>query len=122
MTLPLDEDLFQRVSDLGSTHAAAGRTLNTVGVSALPVLDLRGPPARAQVGLELDDVADDDWTAYQAVGQAAHFLQYGGVLAPSATGDGLVLAVYEGRVSRGQLLLEQSEELSETRYRALSEQ
>jgi len=103
-------------------RAAPGRTLNTLRVRALEVLDLREPAARAQVGLELDDITDDDWTACQAVGESANFLQLGGVLAPSATGVGLVLAVYEARVAPGQLTLEETKPLTDTLYLKLSGQ
>lgn len=69
--------------------------------------------------LELDDITDDDRTACQAVGQCADFLQYGGVLAPSATGVGPVLALFEARVAPGQLTFEHSEPLTEELYREL---
>ncbi len=45
------------------------------------------------------DVADDDWTACQAVGHAAWFLGLDGVLAPSASGRGHVLAAFETRAA-----------------------
>lgn len=82
---------------------AASRTLHTVAVQKLPVLDLRDDAARQKVGLDLADIADDDLTACQSVGQAAHFLNFGGILAPSATGIGLVLAAFESRLRPGQL-------------------
>lgn len=89
-------------------------------VSDLEVLDLREPPALNRVGLELDDITDEDWTACQAVGQSADFLQYGGVIAPSATGVGRVLALFEARIVPGQLAVEHSEQLTEALYRELS--
>lgn len=180
MTPPLDEDIVQRVNDLGSTpwsgttyrHVTRGRdplagagalrfggrwnpqgafsvvylaqptaacmgelerlaqpngvtvaeflraprTLSSVQVHALPVLDLQTDQALAQVGLERGDIADDDWTACQAVGQAAHFLNYAGVLAPSASGVGLVLAAFENRAAPGQLTLRESVPLTHELY------
>lgn len=82
---------------------AASRTLHTIAVEKLPVLDLREDAARQKVGLDLADIADDDLTACQSVGQAAHFLNFGGILVPSATGIGLVLAAFESRLRPGQL-------------------
>ncbi|TCU43324.1 RES domain-containing protein [Curtobacterium sp. PhB146] len=73
--------------------------LHTVAVTELQVLDLTGPAALDRLGLTLDDIADDDWTACQAIGQAAWFLGLGGVLAPSASGAGLVLAAFETRAA-----------------------
>lgn len=94
----------------------AKRTVHTIGVHSLPVLDLRDDSARARVGLELSDISDDDWTACQTVGHAAYFLNFGGVLAPSASGVGLVLTAFESRVSPGQLIVESSEQLTRALY------
>lgn len=91
----------------------AGRTFHTIEVDQLPVLDLRDEDARTRVGLELADIEDDDWTACQAVGLAAHFLNFGGVLAPSATKAGLVLTAFESRVQPGQLAIASSETLTD---------
>ena len=93
--------------------------LHTVEVQNLPVLDLRSSDALDQVGLSADDIADDDWLACQSVGHAAWFLQVGGLLAPSATGSGWVLAAFETRVEPGQLHVESSEPLTPELYRSL---
>lgn len=66
-----------------------GLELHTLDAHDLRVLDLRSDSALNQVGLTTDDIADEDWTACQAVGHAAYFLDYDGVLAPSASGLGL---------------------------------
>jgi len=110
----------QNVTTDDLLRATPGRTLSTVVVRDLAVLDLRDPSAREQVGLDLDDIADDDRTACQAVGQSADFLQLGGVLAPSATGGGLVCAVFESRVAPGQLSVAESRPLTEELYRELN--
>lgn len=94
----------------------AGRTLHTIAVRDLSVLDLRTAAACARVGLEPDDLADDDWTACQAIGHAAHFLNIGGVLAPSATGTGLVLTAFEARLRPGQLVIDLSQPLTAELY------
>lgn len=80
-----------------------GYELHTIQIADLSVLDLRTEDALAAVGLNLDDIADDDWTACQTVGHAAWFLELQGVLAPSASGEGHVLAVFENRTHAGQL-------------------
>lgn len=73
--------------------------LHTVSVTDLQVLDLTQAAALDRLGITLEDIADDDWTACQAIGQAAWFLGLGGVLAPSASGAGLVLAAFETRAA-----------------------
>jgi RES domain-containing protein len=90
----------------------AGRTFHSIAIDRLPVLDLRDEDSRTRVGLELADIEDDDWTACQAVGLAAHFLNFGGVLAPSATKTGLVLTAFESRVQPGQVAIASSEPLT----------
>lgn len=73
--------------------------LHRINVEQLPLLDLRDAEALEQLGLTAGDVADEDWTACQAVGHAAWFLGLGGVLAPSASGAGFVLAAFETRAA-----------------------
>lgn len=93
-----------------------GYVLHDIEVVDLPVLDLRTPAALAFVGLSVDDIADDDWAACQSVGHAAWFLEYAGVLAPSATGDGHVLAAFEHRIQPGQIAVLESRPLDLETY------
>lgn len=97
-----------------------GRELHTMEVRELPVLDLTSAKALDHVGLTLEDVEGDDWTACQAVGEAAHFLAMAGVAAPSATGVGLVVAAFEDRVKPGQLAHRLTISLDEATYERLS--
>jgi RES domain-containing protein len=82
--------------------------LHTVIVTELVVLDLTTEGALAAVGLALPDLSGP-WPPCQAVGAAAHFLRLGGVLAPSATSNGVVIAVFESHVVPGQLELDSTE-------------
>lgn len=50
-------------------------------------------------------------THCQQIGHAAWFLHFDGVLAPSATGRGDVLTLFEGRLAPGKLTLSTSEKL-----------
>lgn len=84
------------------------RALHTLIVTELVVLDLTTAGAMAAVGLALPDLSGP-WPPCQAVGAAAHFLRLGGVLAPSATGSGVVVAVFESHVMPGQLELDSTE-------------
>lgn len=111
---------LQRLTDAAGTDPLAllrrGYALHDIEVMALPVLDLRSPEALECVGLSAEDVTDDDWSACQAVGHAAWFLEFGGVLAPSATGDGHVLAAFEHRIEPGQVTVLRSRPLSPEMY------
>ncbi len=113
---------FDRMAQAAAIDPTAmirrGYVLHTIAVTELPVLDLRSPEALSFVGLSMEDITDDDWSACQAVGHAAWFLEFGGVFAPSATGDGSVLAAFEGRVQPGQLSLTSSRPLDEPTYRS----
>ncbi|MBM7781814.1 RES domain-containing protein [Arthrobacter tumbae] len=86
----------------------------------MPVLDLRAAEMLEQVGLTMDDIAGDEWDACQSVGHAAWFLEFGGVLAPSATGRGYVLAAFEDRVEPGSIAVVTSAPLNPTLYNELS--
>ncbi|WEG08921.1 RES domain-containing protein [Microbacterium horticulturae] len=96
----------------------ASYTLHEINVTNLPVLDLRDEHALAHVGLTLADISDPDWTACQAVGNAAWFLGLGGVLAPSATEEGVVLAAFEARIV-GHLTVAKSEPLTPELFETL---
>lgn len=58
------------------------------------VLDLRGPEAREAVELTDRRLKSDDPALCQEIGAAAHALGLEGLVAPSAAGDGTVLAVF----------------------------
>lgn len=96
----------------------AGYDLHTVDVEGLLVLDLREPEALRHVGLTIEDVLDDDRTACQAVGHAAWFLDLEGVIAPSASGDGLVVTAFEMRLRPGTLEVAASVPLDAVEYAA----
>jgi RES domain-containing protein len=99
---------------------AAGRTLHKISVTNARLLDLRTADNLRAVGLADTDIVDDDWGACQTVGHAAWFLGLDGVLAESATGQGLVVTAFEARLGPGKLDLVESERLEEPTYRRLS--
>jgi len=108
----LAESAGVSISDL----LRAPRSLHTIEISEAPLLDLRDNDALQYVGLSLDDIRDDDWTACQTVGHAAFFLELAGVVAPSATEEGLVVALFETRLLPGQLRVVESAPLTESTY------
>jgi RES domain-containing protein len=75
----------------------------------LPVLDLTAGGLE-RVGLDEGDLLSNDWNGCQLVGQAAHFLGAGGLVANSATKKGLTIAVFETRV-HGELKIVGEEQI-----------
>jgi RES domain-containing protein len=67
-------------------------------VALSAVLDLRDPTARASVELGEAELRSNDAAKCRQIGEAAHYLGLEGILAPSATGEGTVLAVFFDRL------------------------
>jgi RES domain-containing protein len=65
------------------------------------VLDLREEQVRADLGLTDAIIRSDDPSRCQLVGDAAHYAGFEGILAPSATGTGEVLAVFTDTLVAG---------------------
>jgi len=89
------------------------RDLHVVEVRGIEVLDLTARSSAEQAGLSSEDLNARTWDKCQEVGRAAHYLGLQGVMAPSATGIGVVLAIFEATLRRGQL------EVTETRLLGL---
>lgn len=92
----------------GAALSFLPRAIHRIAVTNLRVVDLTSDAALYAVGLVRTDLAGD-WSLCQAVGAAAQFLGLGGVVAPSATGAGLVIAAFETHIEPGQLALEYTE-------------
>lgn len=88
------------------------RVLHRIEVAGAKVLDLQSEAQRSDVGLAESDISDSDWTICQQVGPAAWFLGFQGVIAPSATGRGKVLTLFEGRIDPGQVQIAASDTLT----------
>jgi RES domain-containing protein len=88
------------------------RDLFTIQVNGASVIDFTEPGALERVELATVDIESDDWTPCQTVGGVAHFLGLQGILAPSSTGEGVVLAVFEGKLGTDQLVVVRSQALA----------
>lgn len=77
------------------------RRVQEYGVVLQGLLDLRDPDTRAALGLSDAALGGDDPSLCQAIGDAAHYAGFEGVLAPSATGTGEVIAVFTDRMMPG---------------------
>lgn len=107
MYLGIDEPVvigeFRRLVDRQARTVAdfLPRTLYRYELDVRNLLDLRSEAALESVGLALADTRADDLAACQRVGEAAHHGGREGVLAPSATGIGDVLALFIDRLEAG---------------------
>jgi hypothetical protein len=71
------------------------RTLCVIEADLEAVLDLRSGDSLSTVGLTFEQLSSYSMRECQRVGEAAHRLRLEGILAPSATGTGEVLAIFE---------------------------
>ena len=78
------------------------RRVHIIAVTNLAVVDLRSDEALLSVGLDRNAIGGN-WGPCQAVGDAADTLGLGGLLVPSATGSGEVLAVFVRHAHHGEL-------------------
>lgn len=89
------------------------RTLHTIAVHDLEIIDLTTGGALESIGLQPSDLEADDWTPCQQIGDVVDTLGLGGLLADSATGRGVVLTIYLNHAEHGQLSLTSSIEVDE---------
>lgn len=79
------------------------RTLYRYDLQLDRVLDLSSSAMLEDLGLVHDQVIGSDWTIPQEIGETAHATGWQALLAPSATGVDLVLAVYPENLGDGHL-------------------
>lgn len=90
------------------------RAMYSYEVELTALLDLRQDAARESVNLTTDDLRADDLACCQAVGEAAYSCRRSGILAPSATGQGTVVAVFSDCLTSDDLVKPGDYELWET--------
>jgi RES domain-containing protein len=96
-----------------STADFLPRTLYRYEGELHKLFDLRAAGALDAVALTAEDLTSDDLAACQAVGEAAFVAGREGILAPSATGRGEVLAVFVARLDAESSLRDAESELWE---------
>lgn len=79
------------------------RDLHEISAREIRVIDLTHTSARRRAGITLADIRAADRTACQRAGAVANQLGVQGILAPSATREGIVIAAFEPHLRRGQL-------------------
>lgn len=67
-------------------------------VALSAVLDLRDPAARASLNLSDPELRANDASKCRQIGESVHYLGLEGILAPSAAGEGTILAVFFDRL------------------------
>ena len=82
---------------LQSFMPRARRTIYTMSATLRSVVNLCEPGALGQVGLDLQSLADVDWSRCQLVGGAAEWLGHDGLLVPSARAKGTNLVIFPNR-------------------------
>ena len=94
------------------------RRLLTVSMSVTEILDLTNPEAALRVGLDRESLTSPigDYDRSWAVARAAHQLGLHGILAPSATGFGQTLALFEQHLPVNELPTIVAEERWRKRY------
>lgn len=105
-------EITRLVDRVGTARVHFPRTLHTISVDNLRVIDLSDAARLAAVGLSPADVEAGDRSPCQRVGEAVAYLGYEGLVAPSASGAGLVIAAFEPRISLSQLIVLDSSEVA----------
>lgn len=96
----------------GGIAAFLPRDLHVVQVDALRVLDLRPTGVRRRLRITLTDIEGEERQRCQQIAEAARHAGAQGIVAPSATRAGVVIAVFEHALRRGQLNLVETRALA----------
>jgi RES domain-containing protein len=87
------------------------RELHRFELHLQAVADLRSAEAQHAVGLTIETIRAEDPTLCQHVGESAHYLGLEGIVAPSAAGPGVVVAVFIDRLRPGSVVESRGSEL-----------
>lgn len=91
----VDRELARAARRSGlSVRQMSPRRLATIRVRLSRVLDLTRPDIVNALGVPAGALVDEDTSMPRRIGEAAHHLGYEAILAPSATGEGTVLAIF----------------------------
>ncbi|MCA0307721.1 MAG: RES family NAD+ phosphorylase [Actinobacteria bacterium] len=94
----------QHAIDIQPLRPVAKRVVYECHLEADDVVDLTGNGILDRLGLSDPDVEDDDFTACQAIGEAAAWLGLGGVIVPSARAAGGNIVILVDANNRGPIL------------------
>ncbi|WP_420446465.1 RES family NAD+ phosphorylase [Candidatus Poriferisodalis sp.] len=94
------------------SSALLPRALHHVHLDQMPLVDLAVPGALDALGLSRDDIRAADWSKCQLIGETAALAGYAGLRAPSATGIGHVIVLFEALIPEGRVHFIKTEDLS----------
>lgn len=95
------------------------QVMHTIDLMEIEILDLTRPATHAALGLEEADFTGE-WAPCQEVGHAAWFLEFHGVLAPSAVWDGVTLALFDHNTPPSRIAVQSTEPLTYDLYRSIA--
>lgn len=104
---------FRRTAE-GQGRGAASllpRELHRIALDGIELVDLAAPGTLEAAGLSADDIADSDWAKCQQLGEAVALAGHSGLRAPSATGLGHVIVLFEARIPRTRVRVVITEQL-----------
>jgi len=84
-------------------EALLPRALYKYDLALERVLDLTNLTVLAGIGVDLDVLVAPDWTVCQEIGVAFHALGAQGIVSPSATGVGEILALFIQNLGMGHV-------------------
>ncbi len=88
------------------------RELHHIALDGVQVVDLAAPGALEAAGLSLGDIAAADWVKCQRVGEEVALTGLARLRAPSATGIGNVIVLFEDRFRESEVRLIKTEQFS----------
>lgn len=83
------------------------RTTSGIRVKLSRVLDLTDAATRETLGVDLPSILEENSATAREIGEAANYLGFEAILAPSASGKGSVLAILlSNRAGDSELVIE----------------
>lgn len=104
---------FRRTAE-GQGRGAASllpRELHRIALDDVKVVDLAAHGTLEAAGLSAEDIADSDWAKCQQLGEAVALAGLPGLRAPSATGLGHVIVLFEASIPWARVRVAITEQL-----------
>ncbi len=80
------------------------RNMAEIRMDLKKVLDMTNPQVRERLQVSVEDITGDDVAIPQAIGEAAHHLGIEAIIAPSAAGEGVMVAIFIGNRAVGSVI------------------
>ena len=93
-------------SKQGTHKSLPASYLYRISANLHPVLDLAREETRSTVGVMLDDLVSDDWSACQDIGKRAYEKRFQAVISWSSTGQDKIMVVFTERAENRLAVME----------------